>query len=128
MRHAIVVLAIVIAVGGALAIQAQQAPQATAQPNGSAVFERACASCHQPGQNSIPTPEFLRGLPPESIVNALTTGKMSAQGATLSVAERAAVAQFLTGRAPAVATAGANQPVNRCSNPTPTASPRPPTR
>ena len=43
-------------------------------------------------------PDALRAYTPEAIVNALTNGKMAAQGATLTTAERVAVAQFLTGR------------------------------
>src|SRR4030095_15759747 len=120
MRFIIVVLAIFLTVGLAGTAQQAQAPQA--QANGNAVFDRSCASCHRAGEKEVPPPELLRTLTPEAIVNALTIGKMSAQGASLSVAERAAVAQFLTGRAPAV-TAVANQPANRCTASTPTADP-----
>ena len=54
-------------------------------------------------------------------MNALTNGKMSVQGSGLSAPERAAVATFLTGRAPAAATAGTL--ANRCTTPTPTLDP-----
>ena len=57
-----------------------------------------------------------------SIVNALTNGKMSVQGASLSAPERSAVAQFLTGKVPAVAVA-VNQPANRCTAATPALDP-----
>src|SRR4029450_3488964 len=114
MRYIVVVVAIFLTVG--LAATAQQAQTPQAQPNGSAIFDRSGASCHGAGEKEVPAPELLRTLTPEAIVNALTIGKMSAQGASLSVAERAAVAQFLTGRAPAV-TAVANQPTNRCTAP-----------
>src|SRR5262245_45561414 len=120
MRYIIVVLAIFLTVGLAATAQQAQTP-GQAQPNGSALFERSCASCHRVGEKEVPAPELLRTLTPEAIVNALTIGKMSTQGAGLSAAERAAVAQFLTGRAPAVALA--NGPVNRCTAPTPTADP-----
>ena len=121
MRYVIIVLAIFLTVVLAVTAQPPQAP-ATAQPSGSAIFDRSCASCHRAGEKEVPAPELLRTLTPEAIVNALTVGKMSAQGASLSVAERASVAQFLTGRAPAVA-AAASQPANRCSAPAPTADP-----
>src|SRR6187431_1871704 len=121
MRYLIVVLAIFLTVGLAVTAQQAQTP-AQVQPNGSAIFDRSCASCHRAGEKEVPAPELLRTLTPEAIVNALTVGKMSAQGASLSVAERASVAQFLTGRAPAVA-AAASQPANRCSAPAPTADP-----
>jgi polyvinyl alcohol dehydrogenase (cytochrome) len=102
---------------------AQQAPQPppTGTGNGAAVFERACASCHQVGQGAVPTAEALRALTPEAIVNSLTIGKMAVQGATLTAAEHAAVAQFLTGRAPVAATA--SRPSNRCTAATPAADP-----
>ena len=63
------------------------------------MFARACASCHQPGQTAVPPPDALRAYTPEAIVNALTNGKMAAQGATLTTADRVAVAQFVTGKA-----------------------------
>jgi len=119
MRYVIVVLGIFLSVGLAVTAQPPQAP-APAPLNGSGIFDRSCASCHRAGEKEIPAPELLRTLTPEAIVNALTIGKMSVQGAGLSVAERAAVAQFLTGRAPAAA---ASQTSNRCAAPTPTAAP-----
>src|SRR5688572_4238868 len=95
--------------------------QATA-PDGAAVFTRACASCHKPGQSEVPAPDVMRALTPESIVNSLTNGKMAVQGSALSVAERAAVAQFLTGRAATASVATASR-VNRCTAQTPTTDP-----
>ena len=49
----------------------------TNAPDGAAVFARACATCHKPGQSEVPAPEVLRTLTPESIVNSLTNGKMA---------------------------------------------------
>jgi len=74
-------------------------------PDGAATFNRTCATCHREGQNTAPTPTVLRQLTPEGIVNSLTNGRMQVQGASLSDAERRAIAQFLTGRAPAAGTA-----------------------
>jgi len=85
-----------------LALLAATVPAFAQQaPDGAAAFDRACASCHREGQTTAPTPAVLRQLTPEGILNSLTNGRMQAQGATLSDAERRAVAQFLTGRAPA---------------------------
>jgi len=53
-------------------------------PDGAAVFTRACAGCHKPGQAEVPAPEVLRTLTPESIINSLTNGKMSVQGSSLT--------------------------------------------
>jgi polyvinyl alcohol dehydrogenase (cytochrome) len=104
--------------GGAATVAAQT----PASPAGAAVFERACASCHKAGQTEVPPPDVLRSLTPEAIVNSLTNGKMTVQGAGLTATERAAVAQFLTGRAPAAATTAAGNG-NRCTAATPTADP-----
>src|SRR4029079_1032789 len=119
MRYVIVSFAIFLSVGLALSVHALQ-PPATAQLSGNALFDRSCATCHKAGEKEIPAPELLRTMTPEAIVNALTIGKMSTQGASLSAAERAAVAQFLTGRAPVLV---ANQTSNRCTAPTPTLDP-----
>src|SRR5687767_12137114 len=88
-------------------------------PAGDAVFARACANCHKPGQTEVPPPDALRAYTPEAIVNSLTNGKMAAQGATLTTADRVAVAQFVTGRAFAVSA----RRDNRCTAATPTTDP-----
>ena len=74
-------------------------------------------------RSEVPAPEVLRALTPESIVNSLTNGKMSVQGSSLTSAERAAVAQFLTGRAAAAAADARHSRVNRCAAATPTTDP-----
>ena len=92
-----------------LAVPAAAFAQQPQPPAGDAVFTRACANCHQAGQTAVPPPEALRAYTPEAIVNALTNGKMAVQGATLTTAERVAVAQFLTGRTFAASTAPVEQ-------------------
>ena len=82
-----------------LAVPAAALAQQPQPPAGDALFTRACATCHQAGKTDVPTPDALRAYTPEAIVNALTNGKMAAQGATLTTAERVAVAQFVTGKA-----------------------------
>jgi polyvinyl alcohol dehydrogenase (cytochrome) len=70
-------------------------------PNGQAIYDKSCASCHQqPGADSrAPNREGLRQFSPESILTALTTGNMYRQGYDLSDAEKKAVAEWLAGRA-----------------------------
>jgi polyvinyl alcohol dehydrogenase (cytochrome) len=106
--------------------QAPQAPAAATQPatvNGQAVFDRSCATCHVEN-SSAPAPAVLRQLSPEAIVNALINGKMTVQGAALSDAEKAAVAQFLTGRAPASPVANNMNPnLGKCTTNTPMSDP-----
>jgi len=69
-------------------------------PNGQALYDKSCASCHQqPAADSrAPNREALRQFSPEMIVTALTTGRMTQQGYALSEAERKAVAELLAGR------------------------------
>jgi polyvinyl alcohol dehydrogenase (cytochrome) len=101
------------------AVPAPPAPQSSAV-NGQAVFDRSCATCHVEN-SSAPAPAVLRQLTPEAIVNALVNGKMAVQGSSLSDAERRAVAEVLTGKTIAAATAAAN--VGKCTTSTPMGDP-----
>ena len=67
--------------------------RAQTPPDGAAVFEKACASCHaQPAPGSrAPTREVLGQGAPEAILTALTTGNMFRQGSELTDAERIAL-------------------------------------
>ena len=79
------------------------AAAAAQQPDGTAIFEAQCAMCHTPpGVERAPTLETLRGRSPTAIVAALTSGTMALQGQDLTGPQRRAVAEFITGRAPAV--------------------------
>jgi mono/diheme cytochrome c family protein len=88
-------------------------------PDGAAVYQKACASCHQqPAAGSrAPTREVLASIAPEAIMTALTTGNMFRQGSELTDAERRAVAGFLAGRP--VGTAATAPIVGRCTTPPP---------
>jgi polyvinyl alcohol dehydrogenase (cytochrome) len=86
-----------------------QAQSAAVKAQGQAVFQRLCSLCHlslvptagkapaTPDARAVPV-ELMKRYPPEAILTALTTGKMQAQGATLTDDERKAVAQFIAGR------------------------------
>jgi polyvinyl alcohol dehydrogenase (cytochrome) len=84
-------------------------------PDGAAVFQKACASCHlQPAAGSrAPGREVLAAIAPEAILTTLTTGNMFRQGSELTEAERRAVAAFLAGRP--VGTSAAAPIVGRCA-------------
>jgi polyvinyl alcohol dehydrogenase (cytochrome) len=69
-------------------------------PNGEAVYTLRCASCHDGSLPRMPSREALRGFTPEAVETALSSFSMRRQGASLSPAERRAVAAFVTGRAP----------------------------
>ena len=75
-----------------------RAQDASAHP-GKAVYERACASCHDhPGVTRAPAFDALKGMRYGTLHFALTEGKMQAQGAPLSAAERASLIDYLVGR------------------------------
>jgi hypothetical protein len=64
--------------------------------DGAAIFQSKCSVCHASGGASqAPLPDALRHMSWQAILNALETGKMKAQGATLSAADREAVAKYL---------------------------------
>ena len=68
-----------------------------APPDGSALYAKHCAICHETLaviQNHV----ALKSMPPEYIVRALTSGVMRKQGAGLTKEDRAAIATYLAGR------------------------------
>jgi polyvinyl alcohol dehydrogenase (cytochrome) len=83
---------------------AAQAPPAS-NVQGAAVYERACATCHAIADSRAPARDVLRAMSPEAIHNALVTGRMQPQGSLLTEGERRAVAEFLSERPFAAATA-----------------------
>ena len=97
------VLLVTCAIGIAGAhLRGQPAGQSSVQASadGAAVFMRRCASCHEgTADERAPSRTALRDRMPQQVLDALTNGVMTAQGSTLTDAERRAVAEFLTGRA-----------------------------
>ena len=82
-----------------VAAAALVASQAFAQaPSGEAVYKQNCAACHEGTLPRMPTRAALRELTPEHVETALSSFSMRRQGASLSSAERRAVAEFVTGR------------------------------
>src|SRR5436853_365448 len=63
-----------------------------------ALFEKHCASCHQPGSETrAPLPSAIKLLSKEKILAALEAGTMKAQGAALTSTQRLAMAGYLSG-------------------------------
>jgi polyvinyl alcohol dehydrogenase (cytochrome) len=84
----------------AYGLLAQTRQNSGATSVGSELFARACATCHQAGNNErAPSLQALRELTPEAILTALTTGRMAVQAQQLSPADRVVVAEFAAGRA-----------------------------
>ena len=84
----------------AIALAVMPRPARAQAPDGAAVYQRACATCHaNPAADSrAPSRELLGQFAPEAILTTLTNGKMFRQGSELTDAERRAVAGFLSGR------------------------------
>ena len=64
--------------------------------DGSAVYKKRCAGCHDNGVGRAPRPEALKLMSPESVQSALTNGMMMIQGILMTNAEIRSVAEFVT--------------------------------
>ena len=76
-------------------------PQAATLELGERLYEANCASCHRAAEPDprMPMHEALKDFSTYYIVQTLTDGRMALQGAALSVDERSAIAEYLTGQA-----------------------------
>jgi len=88
------------------------------QPPGQALFQTKCASCHS-AQGGAPALAALNAMATESVFEALMTGKMKEQAASMTNRERRIVAEFLGKRPLKDPAAGdVTKMTNRCaSNP-----------
>lgn len=104
---------------------ARPAPQSAGTESGFAVFQQRCMGCHgNPNVERAPSPAAIREMPPEKIYDALTTGAMKGQGASLSDDQRRMVATFMSGRPLGSLQEGdARQMPNQCSSNPPLADP-----
>jgi polyvinyl alcohol dehydrogenase (cytochrome) len=72
----------------------------TIKEKGQQIYFSSCNTCHKDSVTNIaPGLTVMRGMSTRSIVSALSTGKMRAQGAILSPNERIAVATWITNTA-----------------------------
>lgn len=65
--------------------------------SGEAAYAAACMSCHQGQVARAPHRNMLEIMSPHSVLRALTTGVMQQEASVLSMEERRAVAEYLTG-------------------------------
>lgn len=80
----------------ALAWSADQAPPSP----GAQLYQQYCAACHDHPKDRIPARDVIAKRSPEEVVQALSSGVMRPQAAGMNVNELAAVATFVTGKAP----------------------------
>ena len=102
------------------ALKAQEPSAAPAEPFGTEfgfrIFQQRCVSCHGNPTVKAPSPASLRQMPPEKIVEALTSGAMQIQGRGLSDLEKRRVAEALSARPLGTLLSGdANQMANHCA-------------
>ncbi len=104
-------LAVVLLSGSAAGAQS-----AGPAPEGEKLFAGHCASCHAPF-NAVraPWPQTLQLMTAQAILQALETGKMQAQGATMTHEERFTLANYLGRHETATATKANSCPVNPAS-------------
>jgi polyvinyl alcohol dehydrogenase (cytochrome) len=70
-----------------------------ADPDGAALYRERCGICHDASaQARAPSPSALKMMSPENVVRSLETGLMKEQGASLSLAQKRTIAEFLTGK------------------------------
>jgi len=90
MRHVIVWAVVALSVPAV--VQAQ-----SAAPDGEAVYRQHCAGCHNGTMPRMPNRDALKTLTPEHVETALSSFRMRRQGAALTLPERRAVAEYVTG-------------------------------
>lgn len=93
-------------------------PAAGHAAGGEAIYARDCASCHESGGPPYLNHFVLKTAQPEYIVSMLAAGVMHVQGARLSSAQHAAVAEYLTG-SPLTLRLAAAESAARCAGPAP---------
>jgi polyvinyl alcohol dehydrogenase (cytochrome) len=96
------VLVAILAASGSLSAQ-------TINPE--ALYKESCAQCHDNPQGRTPSRTTLADRTPDAILAALTTGSMSLQALTLSVPEKRALAEYLSGKT----FVGASSDANMCA-------------
>lgn len=81
----------------AASVLAEEINTASVPIDGGSLFKQKCQSCHSGIIGSrAPTPQTLAKLSVAGIIHSLTVGTMRSVGATLSGAERRAVAEFIS--------------------------------
>jgi polyvinyl alcohol dehydrogenase (cytochrome) len=85
---------LVVVAAMASAVQTATSAAPPQNPNGETIFASKCLLCHGAGLRA-PSLEQLRKLSPQHVYEVLTTGAMQQQAASLSDADKRAVAAYL---------------------------------
>ena len=102
-----------------------QATASVSTEQGFGLFQQRCVGCHgNPAFEKAPAPSALREMPPERILDALTSGTMKSVGDTLTEQQRRLVSESVAGRLIGSAASGdARAMPNVCSENPPLADP-----
>ncbi len=85
-------------------------------PDGATLYQRHCASCHDNGAARAPDREALKAMLPARVLAAMESGPMISMATGRSVAERRAIAEFVTGQSFATALDTNPSPQAMCAN------------
>src|SRR5579862_8908991 len=66
--------------------------------DGSALYDRTCASCHNGGNDRAPSRDALRSMSADRVLAAMETGPMISMAVRLTTADRRAIAEFVSGK------------------------------
>jgi polyvinyl alcohol dehydrogenase (cytochrome) len=96
-RIAVLFLLRTVAIVG-LSFMSLMGVQADELSDGAKIFQTNCSACHLGAMLEAPKVEALKLYPPERIIKSLESGLMSTAGIGLSLADKHAVAEFITGK------------------------------
>lgn len=99
----------------AMTLAAGAAAQTPPAADGAELYKRSCAQCHDTGLGRAPNREQFRSMSPDRVLSAMETGSMVTMANNRSVAERRAIAEFLTGQTFANAVSTAPRPGSMCT-------------
>src|SRR6185503_1564898 len=66
--------------------------------DGSSLYDRTCASCHNGGNDRAPSRDALRSMSADRVLAAMETGPMISMAVRLTTADRRAIAEFVSGK------------------------------
>src|SRR5438874_10006338 len=66
--------------------------------DGSDLYQRNCASCHDGGMDRAPTRDVLKGMAAERVLKAMESGPMITMAVRLSAVERRTLAEWVTAK------------------------------
>src|SRR5881394_3632608 len=66
--------------------------------DGSSLYDRNCASCHNGGNDRAPSRDALRSMSADRVLAAMETGPMISMAVRLTTADRRAIAEFVSGK------------------------------